>query len=616
MADDERKPEESKTDSTVSTQFDDQYSADLDDNRDWLNRAKESFRFYTGIQQWDEDVLDLLNEEGRPALTLNHVFPIINLLAGYQRQNRQDIRLFPRRNGTAAIAGIGSELIKHTMDMSDGKYESSDAFVDGLVGGKGFISVNREFLMDPLNGDLVVQKESPFSILPDQGNRHYSMDKGNHYYKSFWWTKSEVELAYPKKVKDIQQIFSSPDNSFERYSPGVEDYEDDYGVFEEDEDRRTRTRYFIRERYMKVYENVTFIVHKETLTPYRLEKDKIEKAQAIISNNILQDEFQIVERVSPIMYYTAKMGELVLEHTRDPLNGIHLFPMFRFCPYWVDGYVMGVVDNLKDPQRQLNKTKSQVLHHLNATAHSGYIHDHPTDDDELRKLDKMGAKPGIHLDRSKFSGFLEQIKAQPLDTGHFIFSQDQAANMKEISGANSDLLGTNTNANESGRARIVRQQAGLTVSETIFDNHGRTQKALGTFLWEVIRRTDVYSDEEIKSVAQEANLKHFVNEETGELDMTPIKNWNLGLYGVKVSQSANLPTIRMANFEQILEAMKAGVQIPPHFLAELSEWPNKDEIVAFLRQMAGIPIEGKKGGGGQRKVAGQAQKVLAGAGGV
>jgi hypothetical protein len=52
--------------------------------RSEFERMRTGFNFYVG-NQWDQADLEKLNSEKRPALTINMILPIINLLAGIQR---------------------------------------------------------------------------------------------------------------------------------------------------------------------------------------------------------------------------------------------------------------------------------------------------------------------------------------------------------------------------------------------------------------------------------------------------------------------------------------------------------------------------------------------------
>jgi len=571
--------------SVVSESAKEQYRDAKDIDSSWRERAIKGFRFGLGIQQWDSHDLAVLEAEGRPALTINLILPLINLLSGYQRRNRSDIVLYPRRGGTAPIAAVGTELIKHTLDTSDGLYDLSDAFYDGLCCGKGWLSVDKVFDNDPLNGDLSVEKESPFDLLADQYNKKYSVQKCQYVFKTYWWSKKKIELQYPRKAKDIGEAMESPDWEFDKlYSPGGDDYPEVEMDMPGKEESRHKTQYLIKERYYKKAEMVTFLVHKPTLSLRRLGNKKlIEQSKRLLTMG--NGEYDIVERLTNVLYYSVHAGDMVLKHVKDPFDGICMFPYFRFCPYWVDGYVMGVVDNLIEPQMEVNKRRSQTLHHLNCSANSGWEIEKAKNKEAKKNLQKFGSKPGTILERHDFGGILKRIEPAKLDTGHLTLAALSSSDLQNISGINPSLLEQSPEGKESGKAKMLRQEAGLTVSEVIFDNLNRTQKELGEFLWEYIRRSDIYSEEEITAIVQEHNIKHFVDQ-SGEVDLSPLRNWQMGRYGVKVSRGSNLPTIRLANYEQLLAAMQSGLAIPPEYLIELSDLPNKDEILNYLKQAA------------------------------
>ncbi|MHC4773353.1 MAG: portal protein, partial [Planctomycetota bacterium] len=73
--------------------------------RDEFARMHEGFRFYTG-DQWSAADMEKLQQEKRPALTINLVLPIINLLSGIQRQGRQDITVVARKGGYGKLASV------------------------------------------------------------------------------------------------------------------------------------------------------------------------------------------------------------------------------------------------------------------------------------------------------------------------------------------------------------------------------------------------------------------------------------------------------------------------------------------------------------------------------
>ena len=93
----------------------------------WSNTAKRDLDFYLG-KQWDQTDLDKLQREKRPALTFNKIRAPINLVSGYERQNRRDIKALNTKGGSREIAEVLTRLIKEIMDKNNGDYEKSHAF--------------------------------------------------------------------------------------------------------------------------------------------------------------------------------------------------------------------------------------------------------------------------------------------------------------------------------------------------------------------------------------------------------------------------------------------------------------------------------------------------------
>ena len=54
------------------------------DRSEWLEMAKEAYGFYHGLQ-WDKETEQALCCKGRPALTFNHIKPLINFSSSQRR---------------------------------------------------------------------------------------------------------------------------------------------------------------------------------------------------------------------------------------------------------------------------------------------------------------------------------------------------------------------------------------------------------------------------------------------------------------------------------------------------------------------------------------------------
>jgi len=48
--------------------------------------------------------------------------------------------------------------------------------------------------------------------------------------------------------------------------------------------------------------------------------------------------------IVPVLMRTRMIGDILLDHTEDPFDGIWQYPIVPYNAYFLDGYEMGVVD--------------------------------------------------------------------------------------------------------------------------------------------------------------------------------------------------------------------------------------------------------------------------------
>jgi len=543
-------------------------------NSGWVNRAIKNYDFYCG-KQWDPKTLANLKKEKRPALTINHILPTINLLSGMERENRNDINIYPRKGGNAVVADVFTGLAKHSMDLSNGEFEQSMQFLDGGIGGKGWIGLDISTENDVINGDITINRRSPFDVKEDPNAKTYDLNKSAKYIISYFWgEKEQIFLLYPKKEKDL-----------EKYLEGYSGQD----VFEISGAKQTDTmlkpssyRYRIKETWWKSYKRQLFLIDKTNLMfiPVHKSQDIVLDALLTRDRELAEKEkrplkYNTIERVIPVMNVTTTLGDIVLEHIEDPFSGLTLFPYVRFCPYWSDGYVFGVVDNLISPQEEINKTSSGILHILNRTANTGWLN--KKIGGALKKvLETFGSKAGVVIEYTDVEP--HKIEPNQLPAGHFTHKQDSVNNIRIISGLNTASRGEGTKE-ESGIAMLRRQRQGDVISEVVFDNYRFTQQIFGETLIGFIRHTNVYSPSEIAEICIEEKMK--INPQ--QL-VQAIRSFRIGHYGIKVSSRPSTPTIRLANFEMLARLAEMGLPIPIDILLDSMDLPRKDEMIARVKQ--------------------------------
>ena len=542
----------------------------------WRKDAIENYEF-TCNDQWSAADRAILEEEEKPCLTFNHVLPIINLLSGMERQNRADIKVFPRKGGTRIIADAFTSLVKHSVDLCHGDTEQSMQFVDGIISGKGWIKTDISFKNDKINGDLVMSRRSPFDIYDDPNADTYNLNESAKYIiECFWGDKEQIKLLYSKHAQDI-----------ENYKPQDEDLTVDGKVMKKsDKEDRTPSdyKYRLKEVWWKSYKKQLYLIDGVTMsfspvheTQREVVKVLMEKERRLAENQKRRPRYRTKEYVIEVLHVTTMLGDMILEDIEDPYHGMTLFPIQRFCPYWFDGIIFGVVEGLKDPQREINKRSSQMLHILNHTANTGWIVNE-SEQNTIDLIEKEGSHPGVVVTWNQKEP--RKIEPNKFPEGLFILKQDDEASMKKISGLNPDILGQGDKRTDSGVAILRRQRQGATISEPVYDNFRLSQRIFGETIIEMIRHSNVYSP---------AEVAHIMQDEKGvdvEQLYKAMKSWAVGRYGYKVEVSPQMATMRMANLEILMNMANAGLPIPVDIIIENSDLPNKEEIAERVRQEA------------------------------
>ena len=581
-------------------------AADSSTNRSWRQRAPKCLRFYNGSGQWDESVKMLLESQGRPALTINRVLSTVNVIWGNTIQNRTEIRLEALNRGTKEIANLGSALIKHVMDCCQGYDASSDAFRDGLITGKGWLAADHVFDRDPLTGELIVEAPNPLTIYEDPRCTDYDTDQGEYVFRERFWTKNKLKAHFPGKYKDalaamgndwFQPISDETGNSLAGLIAFLNGMGGGSSPFNTD---GAMGGVAVRECWWKEYESVRMATVDRDGQTIRAGQVLGSDGERELAQYMADQPGAVVTRSSTVvtsLHLAVMVGDLILRQKKNPLYGCKQFPYTRFTPYWLHGDSFGVVDNLVGPQEELNKSRSNLLHDANISGNPAWIADNVTPKGEQTIRD-YGSSPGVLLNKKDFGGNIARDQPGGLSPAHRELSAMNAADIQEISGVNPNLMGTPTERVESGRARLIQQEAGLKVLAPIMGNFFRSQALLGERIWNLIRNIEVYSPEEIGAVVDSDII-----EALGGLAgvAAAMKRWDAGVYAVKATMAKTSSTWTDVQLEEIkaVPQMLAsmGLQMPPDVanslmveVLELLSFPGSSKVAEMLKTRPPMPI--------------------------
>lgn len=568
-------------------------------HEEWARVAKTCVEFFEG-QQWSADELRVLREEGRPEITINKISPLVRLIFGYFRQNRYDIKYLPGHDGTGTmnVSDVLNALEKQVAEMNQSDWKDAEMFQDGIQTGRGYIDTRLDFSKNML-GDLAEQTKDPFSIYLDPEAQSYDPNESEngwgYFIESRWLSPTEIFTLFGEK--SAQEVISNIQNQpldsqaydyafaadiMPKTSFGLDyfmsgQYDQMYGLYSSPFHHVNRTRKLIRvlDCQHKILKQVNYFLDLETgvekVIPEGFPREKI--ARIIEYANLKGYAFTVRTGLRPQIRWTVTAGDRVLYDKWSPYERYTIVPYF---PYFRRGQTRGMIHDLLDPQREINRRRAAFLHIVMSTANSGWMFEEGSlDDDMQRAIEEYGARPGINIEYRE--GYQAPVKIQPSASPMAVkqLEMDASNDLKEISSINDSALG-NLDRVQSGKAIQARQRQAIMGAEMYFDNYSRTRELKGRNHLSIFQ--SYYNEPRIIRVtgADGTLEQHAINqrEAAGEI----VNNVQSGTYSVAIDQTPISATHMQSQFDEAMELREKGVPVPDDILVDMSSMPRKDEI--------------------------------------
>ena len=557
---------------------------------DYVDMALKCDEYYQG-DQWDEDDAAALENEGRPALTINTILPTINTILGEQSSRRADVKFKPRRGGDEDVAHTLTKLYMQISDSNKLDWVEQQVFSDGLImDGRGYFDVRMDF-SDHVEGEIRITAKDPLDILIDPDAKDADPKTWNEVFESKWMTLDEIEELYGADkaerllfVAENGMSFGPDSVEYQETRFGDTEDNDDYfgaGVPGDEEYRNVKSLRVVERQHKKLV-RASFFVDKNTgdqrECPSQWSEAKCKKFAK-------KYDMEMVSRVVRRVRWTVTCDQVVLHDNWSPYNDFTVVPFF--C-YFRRGRPFGVVRNLLSPQEQLNKIASQELHIVNTTANSGWMVESGslvgmTADD----LEEHGAETGLVLEYARGTQAPTKIQPNQIPTGLDRIAQKAALNIKTISGINDSMMGTDS-AEVSGVAIQAKQNRGAVMIQVPLDNLAKSRQYLAEKILNLIQT--FYTEQRVIQVTNDEDPMQprepmVLNMETPEGDI--INNLTLGEYDVIVSSAPARDSFDETQFAEALSLRQAGVAIPDDAIVGYSHLLKKEELAKRIRIMTG-----------------------------
>lgn len=556
--------------------------------RDWRAESWRDCEMYDG-DQWSKMDLNKADEQGIDPLTINRIFPAVNLILGSQAANRQDIIAKARTSRDGAIAEVVTEGIKFVLDQNHGQFEMSSAFRDSVIPGIGWMHVGinpdpREEIIKVSHRDWKEIWWDPFA------SPWLDPDECRYMFHQRWMDLEVLMGLFPEKAKDIERAYQGMTSHDTDYLGAYDDEADDV----EQEKRALGSPHWIdpeRKRVRPV--ELWYPLLQDCL--FALFDDG--RCIELTDDMAPTDQFQLMVASGQVVKAKVRkmqtmtfLGREVLQHSASP-HGHDLYPFVPFVGY-LDRYSFpyGVPRQIRGQNEEVNKRRSMALALLQKRR---VIIEEGASDNLDVVHEELNAMDGLVVLKENGLNKVKVVEGADLAVGQTELMRAAENEIQQISGANNEAMGYHAAA-QSGRALENKQRQASTVLATLFDNSRRSQARLGSLVcaemqdkWKGSRVLRIVDN--VTNAERFVEVNQPVQTAAGQIE---VKNdITQGRYDIVITDAPMADTTREQSLNMLIEWVKQSPpEIIPHlmsFALELSNLPNKEALLMRLRPLLG-----------------------------
>jgi hypothetical protein len=531
------------------------YAESITINQSFWGEADTDTRFEVGDQSLWTDLYGNLPANRRRQFSFNRIRRVINMISGHQRRNRKSTIVTPVENGDAETADQFTKVMLWAMNQESVLETISESFHGALVTGMNFLHVWIDYRSDPVSGNIKVDNCAYNSFLVDPYFRKADLSDCNAIWKRSFLTKRECISLLPGHTDEILGLISNDsgtgrDGKFQ-FMP--ESY--NYGY---------KNLLTYDEFYYRDYRTQKMLVDTESGETMEWKSDDKEALNEFLD---VYPTITVIEQEIPTVKLAIVVQGKVMYHDIQPM-GIDQYPFIAMLAYYnpqMPYYpfrIQGVVRGLRDAQYLYNRRRIIELDILESQINSGWIYKenalvNPKD------IFLSGQGRGLALKDDAQMTDVQKIPSPGIDPSMVQLSELLAKEVSEISGVNEELLGSAID-DKAGILSMLRQGAGLTTLQVLFDNLDRTQKLLGKMFIDIIQAN--FTPGKIKKILEAEPTQQFYNKAFGKYDAI-------------VEEGLNTSTQRQMQFAQMLQLREAGVPITTADLMEAATIQGKKVII-------------------------------------
>ena len=544
-------------DKTILAKMSAFYAESISINQQFWGEADTDTRFEAGDQTLWNDLYANLPANRRRQFNFNRIKRVINMISGHQRRNRKSTVVIPVENGDTETADQFTKIFMW-ISQQEGLLETiSESFQGALVTGMNLLQVWVDYRSDPISGNVRVDNCSYNSFLIDPFFKKQDLSDCNSLWKRSFLTKRECIALLPA-YKDLIEGLTANDTRDGKFQFMPESY--NYGM----KNLLTYDEYYYRD-----YRKQKMLIDTQTGEALEWKQTDTDRLALFLHT---YPQVTVIEQEVPTVKVAIVVQGKVIYDGQNPM-GIDTYPFVPVLAYYTPqmpyftNRIQGVVRGLRDAQYLYNRRKIIELDIFESQINSGWKYKenalvNPKD------IFMSGQGRGLALKEEAQMTDVEQIIAPQVPPSMIQLSESLAREVQEISGVNEELLGSAID-DKAGVLSMLRQGAGLTTLQGLFDQLDRSQKLLGKVILDVVQSN--FTPGKIKRIIEQEPTIQFYNKAFGK-------------YDAAVEEGLNTTTQRQMQLLQLLQLKEAGIPIPDDVLLESCTVQDKKKLIDSIQQ--------------------------------
>jgi len=532
------------------------YTQNITMNLSYWTEATYDLRFFIGEQGLMTELYGVL--PGRPHMySFNRILRVINTITGFQRRNRKSLVAIPVENGAQETADQFSKIMFWADQQESIGETISDAFEGACVTGMYLLHAYMDYRKDPISGDLKVESVPYNAFIMDTFARKSDLSDCNGIMRRSFVTKETAMSLLPDYAKEIRGMEGGQgarDAKFQ-YMPEVFAFDQNNQLtYDEFYYRSFRKQKLLVDRmtgqimeWKSPDENLLrlYLQRYPSVTVIEQEIPTVRQAILVNNNTIIDENFELDEYpFVPVMtYFNPEV------------------------PFW-NWRVQGIVRQLRDAQYLYNRRRIAELDHFEnrvtgafAYKPSGLIN---TDD-----IYQTGGGRHIPIKaENQIADVIQPLPTPDVPQSMIQLSELLAKEVQEISGVNEAMLGSATDE-KAGILEMLRQGAGITMLQGIYDKLDRSCKQLGRLMIKLTQNN--FTPGKVQQIIKEQPTEEFYHK-------------NFSKYDCAVEEGSYTTTQRQNQFITLIKLREIGVPIPDAALMEATTIQDKTKIIKSIEQ--------------------------------